>query len=42
MALLRKSNPSLPSGKTPTSLANGQILCDPDNKWKRDHVQAVA
>ncbi len=26
----------------PTSLANGQILCDPDNKWKRDHVQAVA
>ncbi len=26
----------------PTSLANGQILCDPDNKWKRDHAQAVA
>ncbi len=26
----------------PTSLANGQILCDPDNKWKRDLVQAVA
>ncbi len=25
-----------------TSLANGQILCDPDNKWKRDHVQTVA
>ncbi len=22
----------------PTSLANGQILCDPDNKWKRDLV----
>ncbi len=21
-----------------TSLANGQILCDPDNKWKRDLV----
>ncbi len=26
----------------PTSLANGQILCDPDNKWKRDFEQAVA
>jgi hypothetical protein len=22
----------------PTSLANGQVLCDPDNKWKRDLV----
>ncbi len=22
----------------PTSLSNGQILCDPDNKWKRDLV----
>ena len=22
----------------PTRLANGQILCDPDNKWKRDLV----
>jgi hypothetical protein len=26
-------------GKTPTSLANGQILCDPDNKWKASLAQ---
>ncbi len=26
----------------PTSLANGQVLCGPDNKWKNDHVEPAA
>lgn len=25
-----------------TSLANGQILCGPDNRWKNDHVESAA
>ncbi len=25
-----------------TSLANGQVLCSPDNKWKNDHVDPAA
>ncbi len=26
----------------PTSLANGQVLCGPDNKWKNNHVDTAA
>ncbi len=36
---LPKANSGLPDEvRQNTSLANGQILCDPDNKWKRDLV----